>query len=213
MDTYIHAYIHTPPILTYEQVEVDQGDFIVCGHKHTKTNAETPPTHVFCFFSIELSQVSDVPVQVSDIPFSCVFVYIYVCMYTFMFVRLHVCLYDILGSCRSNVEIGAKVSENLVDEISKFKKEVKFIYEEMNRPYYKSNAKNDPCGAKLEQFYHTAYNDMEVCTLPPPRPPHTDTQTSLSSAAYNGKRVSCDVFLVLRCLSCECAVRNCTRFY
>mmetsp|Transcript_5776 Transcript_5776/g.9162 ORF Transcript_5776/g.9162 Transcript_5776/m.9162 type:complete len:315 (+) Transcript_5776:679-1623(+) len=32
----------------------------------------------------------------------------------------------------------------------------------MNRPYYKSNAKNDPCGAKLEQFYHTAYNDMEV---------------------------------------------------
>ena len=26
----------------------------------------------------------------------------------------------------------------------------------------KSNAKNDPCGAKLEQFYHTAYNDMEV---------------------------------------------------
>ena len=33
------------------------------------------------------------------------------------------------------------MSENLVDEISKFKKEVKFIYEEMNRPYYKSNAK------------------------------------------------------------------------
>ena len=62
----------------------------------------------------------------------------------------------------SNVEIGSKVSENMVDEISKFKKEVKFIYEEMNRPYYKSNAKNDPCGAKLEQFYHTAYNDMEV---------------------------------------------------
>ncbi len=62
----------------------------------------------------------------------------------------------------SNVEIGAKVSENMVDEISKFKKEIKFIYEEMNRPYYKSNAKNDPCGAKLEQFYHTAYNDMEV---------------------------------------------------
>ena len=62
----------------------------------------------------------------------------------------------------SNVEIGSKVSENLVDEISKFKKEIKFIYEEMNRPYYKSNAKNDPCGAKLEQFYHTAYNDMEV---------------------------------------------------
>lgn len=26
----------------------------------------------------------------------------------------------------------------------------------------RSNAKNDPCGAKLEQFYHTAYNDMEV---------------------------------------------------
>ena len=49
----------------------------------------------------------------------------------------------------SNVEIGAKVSENMVDEISKFKKEVKFIYEEMNRPYYKSNAKNDPCGAKV----------------------------------------------------------------
>jgi len=48
----------------------------------------------------------------------------------------------------SNVEIGAKVSENMVDEISKFKKEVKFIYEEMNRPYYKSNAKNDPCGAR-----------------------------------------------------------------
>jgi len=62
----------------------------------------------------------------------------------------------------SNVEIGAKVSENVVEEISKFKKEIKFIYEEMNRPYYKSNAKNDPCGAKLEQFYHTAYNDMEV---------------------------------------------------
>jgi len=62
----------------------------------------------------------------------------------------------------SNVEIGSKVSENMVDEISKFKKEIKFIYEEMNRPYYKSNAKNDPCGAKLEQFYHTAYNDMEV---------------------------------------------------
>ena len=55
-----------------------------------------------------------------------------------------------------------QVSENMVDEISKFKKEIKFIYEEMNRPYYKSNAKNDPCGAKLEQFYHTAYNDMEV---------------------------------------------------
>jgi hypothetical protein len=55
-----------------------------------------------------------------------------------------------------------QVSENLVEEISKFKKEIKFIYEEMNRPYYKSNAKNDPCGAKLEQFYHTAYNDMEV---------------------------------------------------
>jgi hypothetical protein len=57
------------------------------------------------------------------------------------------------------------VSENMVDEISKFKKEIKFIYEEMNRPYYKSNAKNDPCGAKLEQFYHTAYNDMEVRPL------------------------------------------------
>ena len=38
----------------------------------------------------------------------------------------------------------------MVDEISKFKREIKFIYEEMNRPYYKSNAKNDPCGAKLE---------------------------------------------------------------
>eukprot|EP00960_Hanusia_phi_P016471 485427-Hanusia_phi.AAC.1 len=62
----------------------------------------------------------------------------------------------------SNVEIGAKVSENIVDEISKFKKEIKFIYEEMNKPYYKSNAKTDPCGAKLEQFYHTAYRDMEV---------------------------------------------------
>jgi hypothetical protein len=62
----------------------------------------------------------------------------------------------------SNVEIGSKVSENMVDEISKFKKEIKFIYEEMNKPYYKSNAKNDPCGGKLEQFYHTAYNDMEV---------------------------------------------------
>ena len=49
-----------------------------------------------------------------------------------------------------------------VDEISKFKKEIKFIYEEMNKPYYKSNAKTDLCGAKLEQFYHTAYNDMEV---------------------------------------------------
>ena len=32
----------------------------------------------------------------------------------------------------------------------------------MSKPYYKSNAKNDPCGPKLEQFYHTAYNDMEV---------------------------------------------------
>mmetsp|Transcript_32960 Transcript_32960/g.104214 ORF Transcript_32960/g.104214 Transcript_32960/m.104214 type:complete len:325 (-) Transcript_32960:597-1571(-) len=62
----------------------------------------------------------------------------------------------------SNVEIGAKVSENIVDEISKFKKEIKFIYEEMNKPYYKSNAKTDPCGSKLEQFYHTAYRDMEV---------------------------------------------------
>ena len=62
----------------------------------------------------------------------------------------------------SNVEIGAKVSENMVDEISKFKKEIKFIYEEMNKPYYKSNAKNDPCGSKLEQFYHTAYTDMDV---------------------------------------------------
>ena len=28
-----------------------------------------------------------------------------------------------------------------MDEISKFKKEIKFIYEEMNKPYYKSNAK------------------------------------------------------------------------
>jgi len=62
----------------------------------------------------------------------------------------------------TNVEIGAKVGEKLVEEISKFKKEIKFIYEEMNRPYYKSNAKTDPCGPKLEQFYHTAYNDMEV---------------------------------------------------
>ena len=49
-----------------------------------------------------------------------------------------------------------------MEEISKFKKEIKFIYEEMNRPYYKSNAKNDPLGPKLEQFYHTAFNDMEV---------------------------------------------------
>ena len=49
-----------------------------------------------------------------------------------------------------------------MDEISKFKKEIKFIYEEMNKPYYKSNAKTDLCGAKLEQFYHTAYNDLEV---------------------------------------------------
>jgi UDP-N-acetylglucosamine pyrophosphorylase len=32
----------------------------------------------------------------------------------------------------------------------------------MSRPYYRSNAKNDPCGPKLEQFYHTAYNDMEI---------------------------------------------------
>ena len=68
----------------------------------------------------------------------------------------------------SNVEIGAKVSENMVDEISKFKKEVKFIYEEMNRPYYKSNAKNDPCGAKLEQashfsIWHTVVL-LDVCT-------------------------------------------------
>lgn len=62
----------------------------------------------------------------------------------------------------SNVEIGAKVSENMVDEISKFKKEIKFIYEEMNRPYYKSHAKTDPCGAVLEKFYHTAYHDMDV---------------------------------------------------
>jgi hypothetical protein len=55
-----------------------------------------------------------------------------------------------------------QVAEKLVEEISKFKKEIKFIYEEMSRPYYKSNAKTDPCGPKLEQFYHTAYNDMEV---------------------------------------------------
>ncbi len=55
-----------------------------------------------------------------------------------------------------------QVAEKLVEEISKFKKEIKFIYEEMSRPYYKSSAKTDPCGPKLEQFYHTAYNDMEV---------------------------------------------------
>ena len=81
-----------------------------------------------------------------------------------MYLHIHIHIHYTHAHTRhgSNVEIGAKVSENMVDEISKFKKEIKFIYEEMNRPYYKSNAKNDPCGAKLEQFYHTAYNDMEV---------------------------------------------------
>lgn len=27
----------------------------------------------------------------------------------------------------------------------------RFIWEEMNKPYYKQNAKTDPCGSKLEQ--------------------------------------------------------------
>ena len=83
----------------------------------------------------------------------CIYVYIYIYGRSKHFYH-HIVLVTFFA-----LALFTQVSENMVDEISKFKKEIKFIYEEMNRPYYKSNAKNDPCGAKLEQFYREC-----VCT-------------------------------------------------
>ncbi len=32
----------------------------------------------------------------------------------------------------------------------------------MSHPSYKTSAKTDPCGAKLESFYHGAHSDYEL---------------------------------------------------
>ncbi len=48
-----------------------------------------------------------------------------------------------------------------LDEIAAFKKDIKRVYDEMGQAYYKGAAKTDPCGAKLEEFYHVAHTEYE----------------------------------------------------